>query len=181
MNHQLSEITSKQRNYQQLKEENRERSYSPIRMPNFSSKKTTKNESSLQVKRAQVIALKENYQLNAALQLINEVIRQYPTDIRSRQLKGELAFGLKMFEEASRCYEELISMSPLPENTLISNENIQVKNAKALYYFNQGICLQKLGKYLDAIFALKESIRLNKCKVESYVCLAECYRSVRNI
>jgi tetratricopeptide (TPR) repeat protein len=68
-----------------------------------------------------VIALKENNQLNTALQLINELIRQYPTDIRSQQLKGELAFGLKMFEESSRCYEELIRMSSLPENTLISN------------------------------------------------------------
>ena len=73
-------------------------------------------------KRAEILALKDQSKFEEALQKIGLVVRQYPLDIRSYQIKGELEFKMKMYQEASETYEILIDMTEGAENNILSQE-----------------------------------------------------------
>jgi len=50
------------------------------------------------------------------LKKINILLKDYPNDVRCYQLKGELTFGLKLYDKSLECYDKLLEMTNVVEN-----------------------------------------------------------------
>jgi tetratricopeptide (TPR) repeat protein len=60
-----------------------------------------------------VLALKDDKQYILALSQLNVLINQYPEDIRNYQIKGELTYLLKMYQEALETYDQLLALTTI--------------------------------------------------------------------
>jgi tetratricopeptide (TPR) repeat protein len=73
-----------------------------------------------------VLALKDDRVYPEAYSKVNLLINQFPGDTRSYQIKGEIAFALRKYQDALETYDQLLALTSIIENKELTASPIRI-------------------------------------------------------
>jgi tetratricopeptide (TPR) repeat protein len=94
-----------------------------------------------------------------ALHLLDRVLKIIPADAKFWNLRGNVFYEIKKFEEAEKCYDQSIAL----------------ENSVAEYYYNSGNAKRNLDKYDEALQNFNEAIKRNNNFFKLYTYLYWLY------
>jgi len=139
----------------------------------------------------QAQALIDAGRLEAALEALNRIAKDYPDDGESRYLMGWILNREGQGSEAERSLREHLRLSPQSPKGLaqlavallaqeryaeaieVLRQAIQVKPTWAELHFNLGYALTHLGRKDEAIAGFREALRYDPNYVDAYITLAD--------